>query len=131
MPTTKIFLLSCLLLTANAGFSQELRGKAKAKKDSIDRMTPGDKRKEINKFNKLDLSKEQLAEIKEIQTSGKKAREEIKKDSILSPEQKKQKMKALHKEQTMKVMQKLTPEQQQRFKDMGQEKLKNKDEEKD
>ena len=125
MQKTKTLLLACLLLTAQLGFSQELHGKAKAKKDSIDKMNEEDKLKEVNKFSKFNLSKEQFQKIKNIQEEGKKARSDVKSDNSLSPEEKKQKMKELHKEQSKKVMQELTPEQQAKFKDLGKEKLKN------
>lgn len=131
MKAIKFLLLTFLFISTKAGFSQEPRGKAKAKRDSINRMTPEDKRKEINKFTKLDLSQQQLDEIKEIQSTGKKARADVKNDNSLTPEQKKQKIKELHKEQSKKVMQLLTPEQRKKFKDIGRDKLDNKDEEKD
>ena len=125
MKTTKTLLLAGLLFTAQLGFSQELRGKAKAKKDSIDRMNDEDKLKEVNKFSKFNLSEEQLQKIKIIQAEGKKGRKEIQADNTLTPEQKKQKMRELHKEQAKKIMQELTPEQQAKFKEMGKDKLKN------
>ena len=125
MQKTKILLLACLLLTAQLGFSQELRGKAKAKKDSIDKMNEEDKLKEVNKFSKFNLSKEQFQKIKGIQSEGKKARMNVQTDNALTPEQKKEKMKELHKEQSKKVMQELTPEQQAKFKELRKDKIKN------
>jgi protein CpxP len=76
-------------------------------------------RKNKNKemMKELNLTKEQRGQMKEFHQSMKQKKEEINNDNTLTEEQKKAKMKELHKEQKEKMNAILTPEQREKMKE--------------
>ena len=69
----------------------------------------------------LNLTPEQKADLKSIRDNEKQQAQAIKSDSSLTPDQKKAKFKELRKSSHEQMMAKLTPEQQQKFKEMRKE----------
>lgn len=69
----------------------------------------------------LNLTPEQKADLKSIRENEKQQAQAIKNDSSLTPDQKKAKFKELRKSSHEQMMAKLTPEQQQKFKEMRKE----------
>jgi Spy/CpxP family protein refolding chaperone len=63
-------------------------------------------------MNELNLTSDQKSQLRELYEQNKQQRDAIKNDSSLTPDQKKQKMKDLHKSQSEKMNSILTPEQQ-------------------
>jgi hypothetical protein len=131
MKKTFLFFLSSLLTLSQISFAQEVRGNAKAKRDSLRKMTPEQRKDEFNKFSQLNLSDEQFESIKKIQAETKKLRQEITKDNTLSAEDKKSKIRDIRKTQASKVMSLLNDEQKEKFSKMGRNKSQKKQEDKD
>ena len=69
----------------------------------------------------LNLTPEQKTDLKNIRENEKQQAQAIKNDSSLTPDQKKAKFKELRKSSHEQMMAKLTPEQQQKFKEMRKE----------
>lgn len=69
----------------------------------------------------LNLTPEQQADLKSIRENMRQQAQAIKNDSSLTPDQKKAKFKELRKSSHEQMMAKLTPEQQQKFKEMRKE----------
>ena len=69
----------------------------------------------------LNLTPEQKADLKGIRDNARQQAQAIKNDSSLTPDQKKAKLKDLRKSSHQQMMAKLTPEQQQKFKEMRKE----------
>jgi Spy/CpxP family protein refolding chaperone len=69
----------------------------------------------------LNLTPDQQAAIKSIHENAKQQAQGIKNDSSLTPDQKKAKFKELRKSTRAQTMAKLTPDQQQKFKEMRKE----------
>jgi protein CpxP len=69
----------------------------------------------------LNLTPDQKEAIKSIRENEKQQAQAIKNDTSLTPEQKKAKFKELRKSSHEQMMAKLTPEQQQKFKEMRKE----------
>jgi Spy/CpxP family protein refolding chaperone len=69
----------------------------------------------------LNLTPEQKADLKSIRDNEKQQAQAIKSDSSLTPDQKKAKRKELRKSSDEQMMAKLTPDQQQKFKEMRKE----------
>jgi Spy/CpxP family protein refolding chaperone len=69
----------------------------------------------------LNLTPEQKADLKSIRDNEKQQAQAIKNDSSLTADQKKAKLKELRKDGHQQMMAKLTPEQQQKFKEMRKE----------
>lgn len=101
-------------------FAQIQRNTVKQKADSVTQnSTPAvekDSRKEILK--ELDLSKEQKVKLKEVNQSLKASKEAIENNKDLSDAQKKEKLKALKKEQMTKIQSILTEEQKIKFREL-------------
>ena len=68
------------------------------------------------RFKELDLTKEQKGKLKEINQSGKAAKEAIENNTGLSEDEKKKQLRNLQKEQAQKIQAILTPEQLEKFK---------------
>lgn len=107
-------------------FAQIQRNVEKQKVDSTTQLSvsviENDSRKEILK--ELDLSKEQKVKLKEVNQSLKASKEDIENNMELSDVQKKEKLKALKKEQMAKIQSILTEEQKIKFREL-KEKNKN------
>jgi protein CpxP len=75
-----------------------------------------DKQSRKERFRELDLTKEQKGKLKEINQSGKAAKEAIESNSQLTEEEKKKQLRNLQREQAQKIQAILTPEQREKFK---------------
>jgi periplasmic protein CpxP/Spy len=84
--------------------------------------TKKNKKKEM--MRELNLTKEQRGQMKESHQSMKQKKEEVNNDNTLTEAQKKDKMKALHKEQKQKMNAILTPEQKEKMKEQKKNKKK-------
>jgi Spy/CpxP family protein refolding chaperone len=69
----------------------------------------------------LNLTPQQQTDLKSIRDNERQQAQAIKNDSSLTPDQKKAKFKELRKSSHEQMMAKLTPEQQQKFKEMRKE----------
>jgi Spy/CpxP family protein refolding chaperone len=69
----------------------------------------------------LNLTPQQQSDLKSIRDNQRQQAQAIKNDSSLTPDQKKAKFKELRKSSHEQMMAKLTPEQQQKFKEMRKE----------
>jgi Spy/CpxP family protein refolding chaperone len=76
-------------------------------------------------MNQLNLSPGQKAQMKTLHQDMKQQRESIMNDQSLTPDQKKQKMKEFRKSQSEKVNAILTPDQQQKMKELRKQRMKN------
>jgi len=115
---SSIILLSVLLagLTASA---QIERKPVIIKADSSQAATNDnkvDKQSRKERFKELDLTKEQKGKLKEINQSGKAAKETIENNAQLTEEEKKKQLRNLQREQAQKIQAILTPEQREKFK---------------
>lgn len=108
------------ILFNDTSFAQIQRNVEKQKIDSATKGTSSvienDSRKEILK--ELDLGKEQKVTLKEINQSMKVSKEAIENNKELSDGQKKEKLKALKKEQMTKIQSVLTEEQKIKFREL-------------
>lgn len=106
----KLFLLAiagCLFATAgNAQVTRKPAHSQKVQSDSAHHFKRGEM------MNDMNLSPDQKTQLKALHESNMKQREAIKNDATLTPEQKKDKMKDLHKAQSEKMNSILTPDQQ-------------------
>lgn len=112
-----IFILSLFTITASA---QIERQPVTIKKDSA-QAAPApddkvDKQSRKERFKELDLTKEQKGKLKEINQSGKAARETIENNTQLSDQDKKKQLRELQRSQMQKIQAILTPEQLEKFK---------------
>ncbi len=116
----KIIYIGLFILFNGTSFAQIQRNVEKQKKDSATKgssqVIENDSRKEILK--ELDLSKEQKVKLKEINQSMKVSKEAIENNKELSDGQKKEKLKALKKEQMTKIQSVLTEEQKIKFREL-------------
>jgi Spy/CpxP family protein refolding chaperone len=115
---SSIILLSILLTGATASAQIE-RQPVVVKADSAQAANPNnkaDKMSRKDRFKDLDLTREQRAKLKEINQSGKAAREAIENNTGLSEEEKKKQLRNHQREQMQKIQAILTPEQREKFK---------------
>ncbi len=116
----KIICIGMFILFNDTSFAQIQRNVEKQKIDSATKGTSSvienDSRKEILK--ELDLGKEQKVTLKEINQSMKVSKEAIENNKELSDGQKKEKLKALKKEQMTKIQSVLTEEQKIKFREL-------------
>jgi len=75
-----------------------------------------DKQSRKERFKELDLTREQKGKLKEINQSGKAAKEAIENNTSLSEDEKKKQLRSLQKAQVEKIQAILTPEQFEKFK---------------
>ena len=76
-------------------------------------------------MNQLNLTPDQKSQMKTIHQDMKQQRESIMNDQSLTADQKKQKMKEFRKSQSEKVNGILTPDQQQKMKELRKQRMKN------
>lgn len=103
-----------LFLIAVAGFFFTVNSNAQVKRETArSQKMQSDSTHHFNKgmMADLNLSPDQKTQLKELHEQGKQQREAIKNDATLTPDQKKDKMKDLHKSQSEKMNSILTPEQ--------------------
>ncbi|HSV11408.1 MAG TPA: hypothetical protein VLI68_11590 [Hanamia sp.] len=109
-----------LFLIAIAGLLFAATGNAQVKRNSSQSQTvQSDSTHHFRKgsmMNNLNLTADQKAKMKELRENGKQQREAISNDASLTQDQKKEKMKELHKTQSDKMNSILTPEQQATWK---------------
>jgi Spy/CpxP family protein refolding chaperone len=106
--------LAALAQTTNPGTTSGDTGNAAT--------APAPKQERGQRFAEaLNLTPDQKEAIKSIRENEKQQAQAIKNDTSLTPEQKKAKFKELRKSSHEQMMAKLTPEQQQKFKEMRKE----------
>lgn len=116
----KIFIIAYILFLLTISASAQIERKTVAvKADSTQTTiseTKVDKQSRKERFKELDLTREQKGKMKEIMQANKAAKEAIENNTQLSDLEKKKQMRALQKEQALKVQAILTPEQREKFK---------------
>lgn len=116
----KISIIAYILFLLTISASAQIERKTVAvKADSTQTTiseTKVDKQSRKERFKELDLTREQKGKMKEIMQANKAAKEAIENNTQLSDLEKKKQMRALQKEQALKVQAILTPEQREKFK---------------
>lgn len=121
----KIIVLALVVLTGTlAATAQEKRDTIRPKQPVAGQHKQHKDRMELK--NALGLSKEQTQQLKDINGNFKKQAQDIKSDSTLTPAQKKEKGKGLAVERNKKINGILTPDQQAKYRQWTQEKIKEK-----
>ena len=112
--------IGLLMMISCTSFAQIQRTVVKQKTDSTTTVQVKENQQETRKemFRELDLSKEQKMKMKEINQSMKASRETIENDTALAETEKKEKLKALRKEQALKIQAILTEEQKIKFREL-------------
>jgi hypothetical protein len=131
MKKTLFFMIVSLFTFSQISFAQEKRGDSKARRDSLKKMTPEQRREDINKYTQLNLSDQQFESIKKIQAESKKLRQDINKDNSLSADDKKSKLREMRRSQADKVLSLLNDEQKEKFSKMRRDRLQKKNDDKD
>jgi Spy/CpxP family protein refolding chaperone len=115
------FILSGAMVVPMAALAQTSNS-ATASGDNGSTATAPSKQERGEKFaQELNLTDEQKTALKSIRENEKQQAEAIKSDSSLTADQKKAKFKELRKTSREQMMAKLSPEQQQKFKEMRKE----------
>jgi Spy/CpxP family protein refolding chaperone len=115
------FILSGAMMVPMAALAQTSNS-ATASGDNDSIATAASKQDRGAKFaQELNLTDDQKAALKSIRENEKQQAEAIKNDSSLTADQKKAKFKELRKTSREQMMAKLSPEQQQKFKEMRKE----------
>ena len=89
--------------------------------NAIASQTPNNNERGQKFAEALNLTPEQKADLKSIRDNARQQAQAIRNDSTLTADQKKAKLKDLRKSSHQQMMSKLTPEQQQKFKEMRKE----------
>lgn len=102
--------------------AQVQRTPAKSNADSSTTGLKSDEKRDSKKqvLRELNLTQEQRSKMKEINESGKAAKDAVESDATLSEIQRKEKLKSIKKEQFLKIQSILTEEQKIKFKELRQ-----------
>ena len=116
------FLLAFLLSGAMVMSAGAVAQTSNSAADNSTNATTNDSGQRGQRFAEaLNLTPEQQTDLKSIRDNERQQAQAIKNDSSLTPDQKKAKFKELRKSSHEQMMAKLTPEQQQKFKEMRKE----------
>ncbi len=117
-----------ILLFAIAGFFFAANSNAQVKREvpqSQQTQSDSSHHKRGMMMDQLNLTPDQKSQMKTLHENMKQQREAITNDASLTADQKKEKMKELHKSQSDKVNAILTPGQQEKMKELRKERMKN------
>ena len=121
MASLKMLLLLIFTILTSFSFSQvQRKTRPLGLKDTVEVVKGSDEMDKKEMMRELNLTREQKIKMKEIRQSGKAKKETIDNDDTLTPEQKKEKLKELRKEQLQKVQAILTVEQREQMRAMRQ-----------
>lgn len=108
---TSILLMSLFVISANS----QIRRATDSTQNFVS--TSAKRNEKLEKMNSLNLTKQQMSQLKEFRRNIKQQKNAINNDPSLSDEQKQNKLKGLHKEQQEKLKSILTAEQMQQLKE--------------
>ena len=121
MTSLKMLLFLIFTILTSFSFSQvQRKTRPLGLKDTVEVVKGSDEMDKKEMMRELNLTREQKIKMKEIRQSGKAKKETIDNDDTLTPEQKKEKLKELRKEQLQKVQAILTVEQREQMRAMRQ-----------